>query len=103
MVTQPSFAPIMLMYFFEVAHSMNFLAASGCLDEEGMPSDQAQSQEPPLFHFSIGFCAKPILSETLERFGSKRNPAATVASFHIAHLPSDSSARFSLKPFPTTP
>ena len=82
---------------------MKVLAASGASEEVGMASAQDHSQFEPLGCLSTGAWAKPSLSATCDCCGSNSRPAATVASTHIAHLPVENSARFSLKPFELAP
>src|SRR5258708_26503209 len=69
-----------------------------------MPSAQAQAQPEALGFFSVtGEAVKAVLSATCEFFGLKMKPAAEVASIHIAHLPVEKSARFSLWPLAVAP
>src|ERR1700685_135418 len=82
---------------------MNFSAASVLLVPAGTASDHAQSQLAFLPSPSLGAGAKPTWSATFDCFGSVTNPAATVASIHMPHLPSLNKARFSLKPFDDAP
>src|SRR3990167_1518511 len=91
------------MYSFDVAHVMNALAVSLCLEVAGIASDHAYSHDEPLSVTCVGAGAKPTRSTTLLCSLSVVKDPATLASTQIAHLPLLNSARLSLKPLLDTP
>src|SRR6266480_57119 len=93
---QPPFTrgPAALRYCGPVAHAMYFHASAGSGELFGIASAQVHSQ-PVDGVLKWGANAKPFLPLTGLSFAS-RNPAATVASYHIATLPAWYCVRHSL-------
>src|SRR6185436_102460 len=89
------FVPAALMYWALVAHEMYFHASAESGELFGIANAQLHSQ-PEAFVLSTGANAKPFLPLTGLSFASSR-PAATVASYHMATLPSLYWDRHSLK------
>src|SRR5215467_1570199 len=82
---QPYLAATSESYCLEVAQDTNFQAAPALAVPCGMPSDQVHSHPEDLVRFT-GANAYPVCANTDGKLPAME-VAATVASYHIAHLP----------------